>query len=137
MAQNPNKFISPQAPYSAQCITSTANTTYSDTPTNTVLFMDGGVNGLRITEVKSLARATVTATLLQMFASSDGGTTKRLIRTVLMAADTLSTTDEFPPTDWGFDNDNPLIVAPNEEIYMGQSVTLASGIVHDARGGAY
>ena len=99
--------------------------------------LNGGTDGLRITSITSQPRATVAATLLQTFASADNGTTRRLIRVKLMAAATLATGNDFPLTDWGFTETEPLLVAPGERIYMGQAVTLAAGIVHDARGGAY
>lgn len=137
MATTPNKFISPQSVFSAQCTTDTANTTYSDSPTNTVLLVAGGTNGKRLTSLVSVPRATVTATMLQLYSSKDAGTTKKLIKSVLMGAHTVAATTAIPGTDWGYNDTSPLIIEAGEELYIGQAVTLAAGIVHDGRGGAY
>jgi hypothetical protein len=221
MAVTPNSLITPQTPWSATAVATTANTTYTDTPTNTVLLAPlhllnpapfsvvnasptvtvtqaehglstgdtitiagavavGGItpsgayqvtvltpstytithgsnatstttgggsavtvqdsrtsrNGARITSIKALARATNTATELQLYVSPDGGTTKRFIKSALLAAYTVAATTAQTGGDFGFTDSSPLILAKNETLYVGISVT-NTGIVFDAQGFGY
>jgi len=130
MAVTPNSIVTPQTPRGAVATTDTANTTFSDTPTNAVAVATMGANGGRVTGLKSVPRATVTATALHLFLSTDGGTTKKLIRSVLMAADTVSATDAAAATDWGFSDDVPMLLPANSIVYVSQGVTLSAGIDH-------
>ena len=221
MPVTPNSIVTPQTPWSATAVATTANTTYTDSPTNTVLLAPlyllnpspfsvtngsptvtvtqaahglstgdtitiagasavGGItpsgayqvtvltsstytvthgsnatstatgggsavtvqdsrtsrNGARITSIKALARATNTATELQLFVSPDGGTTKRFIKSALLSAYTVATTTAQTGGDFGYTDSSPLILAANETLYVGISVT-NTGIVFDAQGFAY
>lgn len=107
--------------------------TTGDAPTGTVLLSTAGADGAIITKVAALPRATVTATRCDLFVSGDGGTTKRLIATALMAAHTVAATTAIPETDFGFTPAEPLVLGPNEELYVGIAVALASGVVFHAR----
>ncbi len=101
----------------------------TDAPTNTVLLLPASPEGAIITGIWALPRATVTATGLYLFSSTDGGTTKKLIDSALMAAYTYSTTTLIPTTSFTkWTEDYPLRVAANEQLYIGASVALASGI---------
>lgn len=221
MPVTPNSIVTPQTPWSATAVATTANTTYTDSPTNTVLLAPlyllnpnpfnvtngsptvtvtqaahglatgdtitiagaaavGGItpsgayqvtvltsstytvthgsnatstatgggsgvtvqdsrtsrNGARITRLTALARATNTATELQLFVSPDGGTTKRFIKSALLSAYTVATTTAQTGGDFGYTDSSPLILAANETLYVGISVT-NTGIVFDAQGFAY
>jgi hypothetical protein len=128
MAVTPNSIITPQTPRGAVVTTTTANTTYTDSPSNVQTLATMGANGGRVTGLRSIPRATVTATALHLFLSTDGGTTKKLVRSTLMAADTVSATDAAAVTDWGLSEDAPMILPASAIVYVSQAVTLADGI---------
>ncbi|MCA3732787.1 MAG: hypothetical protein INF00_10535 [Phenylobacterium sp.] len=221
MPVTPNSIVTPQTPWSATAVATTANTTYTDSPTNTVLLAPvyllnpnpfsvtnasptvtvtqaehglstgdtitiagavavGGItpsgayqvtvltpntytithgsnatstttgggsavtvqdsrtsrNGARITRLTALARATNTATELQLYVSPDGGTTKRFIKSALLAAYTVATTTAQTGGDFGYTDSSPLILAKNETLWVGISVS-NTGIVFDAQGFGY
>ena len=221
MAVTPTSIVTPQRPWTATAVATTANSTYTDTPTNTVLLTrqdllppnpfttinasavvtvlhpdhglftgtqitysgaaavggitvtgaytvtvtgvdaytithgsnassnatGGGtavlgqlartsVNGVRITRLTALARATVTATELQLYVSNDGGTTKRLIRSTLMAAYTVAQTTGQTAVDMGYSDSAPLILGASDTLYVGIGVT-NTGIVFRAEGFGY
>jgi len=221
MPVTPNSIVTPQTPWSATAVATTANTTYTDSPTNTVLLAPvyllnpnpfsvvnasptvtvtqaahglatgdtitiagaaavGGItpsgayqvtvltsstytithgsnatstttgggsavtvqdsrtsrNGARITRLTALARATNTATELQLYVSNDGGTTKRLIRSILMAAYTVAQTTGQTAVDMGYSDSAPLILGASDTLYVGIGVT-NTGIVFRAEGFGY
>ena len=123
MAVTANSIITPQTPRSGAVALTTANTTYSDTPTNTAALAAAGANGGRITKISAIPRATVTATQVQLFRSLDSGVTKRLFDTALMAAYTMAQTTEAPTTDFGYSDTNPIILAAGEIIYAAIGVS--------------
>lgn len=128
MAVTANSIITPQTPKAACVTTTTSNTTYTDGPTNTATLLTAGANGARVTRIRSIPRATVAATSLQLYMSTDGGTTKKLIDSKLMSAHTVATTTAISTTDWGYSDSNPLILPANAILYVAQAVTLADGI---------
>lgn len=137
MAVTPNSIVTPQAPRSNTAVATTANSTYSDTPTNTVKIFTAGPNGSRVKKITAEARATVSATELQLYRSADAGTTKRLFNSKAMAGYTVAQTTGNTPTDFGYDDDlNSLILAANEEIYAAIGVSNA-GIVFNVEGSDY
>jgi hypothetical protein len=119
-----NSIITPQTPKSGIANVTTANTTYTTSPTNTQLLVTAGANGARLTKLQAIPVATVTtANQLQVFRSADAGTTKRFAESALMATYTMAQNTEAPTTDFGYSEDNPMILAANETIYVavGQS----------------
>lgn len=132
-----NSIITPQAVKTAYAVTDTANTIYSDAPASTQLLVTAGVNGARLTRLACTPRATVTATMLQVYLSKDQGTTKRLLRSAQMAAHTVATTSAIPTTDFGFSETTPLILEAGDRLYVAQAVTLGAGIAWEAEWGDY
>ena len=118
-----NSIITPQTPRAAHAVCTTANTVYGSTPTNTVLLVTAGPNGARLTRLKAIPQATVTATQLQGFRSLDAGVTKRFTDSALMAAYTMAQTTAAPVTDFGYSDDNPMILAANEQLHVAVGVT--------------
>lgn len=137
MAVTPNSIITPQAPMSATQVVVAANTAYDTPSANVLILFTTGAQGGRLTKLSAIPRATVTATQLQVFISPDGGTTKRFVDSALMAAYTMAQTTEAPTTDFGYSEDNAFILGPNESIYVGAGVALATGIVFRAEWGNY
>lgn len=122
MPGTPNSIITPQTPKAANvALSTTANTNYT-APTNTTLIMTAGANAGRLVKLKLIPCATVTATQIQMFRSTDGGTTKRFVNSVLMSAYTMAQTTAVPQTDFGFSEVNPLVLAANEQLFLAVGV---------------
>ena len=118
-----NSIITPQTPQSNFVACSTANATYTTTPTNTVLIATAGASGARLTKLRAIPLATVTATQLQEFRSLDAGATKRFSNSALMAAYTMAQTTAAPVTDFGYSDDNPKILQASEQLYVAIGVT--------------
>ena len=138
MPVTPNSIVTPQTPKSATVVASVANTDYDDIPANAAgALITAGPNGARVTRIYAIPRATVTATQLQLYRSTDAGTTKRLFRCALMAAYTMAATTEAPITDFGYSDDSPLILGPNEVVYPAIGVALAAGAVFVAEWADY
>lgn len=129
MAVSINSIVTPQAPKTAYCVLDTASTDIDDAPTTSVLLVTAGANGSRLTKLSAMPRATVTASLIALYLSKDGGTTKRLINSVLMSAHTVANTTAIPVTDFGYSEDNAMILEANDRLYMTTAVSLAGGIV--------
>lgn len=84
-----------------QAITTTANSTYSGSVTNTALLAVAGPDGSLVTHLGSIPRATVgTANQLQLYLSKDGATTYQFILSVLQATYTMLQTTAAPTTAW-------------------------------------
>lgn len=114
-------------------VTSAAASISGDTPTNTVALLTAGADGAILTRLSAIPRATVTASSLLLYTSSDSGTTKRLIDSVLMPAQTVSTTAAIASTAFtNYSETTPLRLAAGEQLYVGSQVALASGIVFKA-----
>ena len=110
----------------------------TDTVTNSVLLFTAGLEGSIVSVIEAMPRSTVTATNIYLFSSIDSGTTLRLIDCALMPAQTLSTTAAVTQTIFpSYTEDYPLRLKANERLYVACSVTLASGIVVEARGMDY
>lgn len=102
----------------------------ADAPTNTTLLCTAGAEGALVTSIKSIPRATVTATAMYLFISKDSGTTQRLIDSELIAAYTLSATTAVPETAFAnITETTPLRLEAGDKLYIGAGVALASGIV--------
>ena len=132
MAVTANSIVTPQALQTETAVATTANSTYTDSPTNSVLLVTAGANGARVIKITAIPRATVTATQLQLYRSPDAGTTKRFFDSEVMAAYTMAQTTQCLPVAFDYSEDNPLILEANERIYVAIGVTLASGIVFQA-----
>jgi hypothetical protein len=121
MPVTPNSIVTPQTPKSAIVNVAAANSTYTAAPTNTQLLVTAGPNGARVTKLQAIpCESIATANQLQMFRSVDGGTQKLLADSALMGTYTMAQTTEAPTTDFGYSDDAPIILQPNERIYVAQ-----------------
>ena len=132
MATTPNSIITPQTPKSAQANTAAAQATFPPTtaPSNTVLLVTAGANGARVTRIRATPQTTITAAHVQLYRSQDAGTTKYFVQGVTMAAATVNTTTAAIPVDFGYSDDNPLIMLAAERLYVANS--LATSTNYDA-----
>lgn len=122
-----------QTPQTATAIATTATASIDTTPTNTQLLMTAGADGAILTRLWAIPRATVTATALYLFISKDGGTTKVLIDSELMAAQTVATTTAIAETAFGnYSETTPFRLSAGDKLYVGGGVTLSNGIVFRA-----
>lgn len=139
-----NALVTPQSPIALTSVVTTANSTYTDAPTNTVEFLPASgaaisaaaPRGMRLTSVKALARATPTATELQLYVSDAANTVKRFVKSVLMPAYTVAQTTGQTSIDFGYSDATPLILMAGERLWFATGVA-NTGIVGRAEGGAY
>lgn len=123
MAVTPNSIVSPQTPKSAACAVTTANTTFSTSPTNTVLLLTAGSNGARVTKLQAIPLETVTANFLQVYRSTDSGTTKHLKAAATGGSDTVSGTDGPTVIDFGLSDEAPMILQAGEQLYVATGIS--------------
>lgn len=130
MAVSANSIITPQTPRSNVASLTTANSNYTPAGvTNSVLLVTAGANGGRLTRLQAIPTANVSANQIQLFRSLDGGTTKYFGDSALMAAYTMTQSSEAPTTDFGYSDDNPLILSANERIYMAEGQAAAINVI--------
>jgi hypothetical protein len=129
MPTTPNSIITPQTPRSAMVGVSAANTTFTTTPANTALLVTAGANGGRLTRLTATPLETVTANSLQAYRSADAGATKYLFAAQAGGADTVSATDAPATIDFGYSDDNPLILQANERVYVATGIAKAYNFV--------
>lgn len=125
MSVTPNSIITPQTPQANNAACTTANTTYTTSPTNTLVLVTAGANGARVTRIGAIPIANVAATQCQLFRSRDAGVTKHFFDSAAMALYTFATGTEAPTTDFGYSDDNPLILLAAERIYAAIAVSNA------------
>lgn len=129
MAVTANSIVTPQTPKSGFAALTTANTTFTTSPTNTVLLVTAGANGARLTRLEFIPLETVTANALQWYRSIDAGTTKYLAGMAAGGSDTVSGTDGATTVSSGYSEDNPLILQANERIYVATGITKGYHVV--------
>ena len=117
MPATPNSIITPQVPKAATAALSIANTVLTDAQTNTVALVTAGLNGARVTKISAIPRAALSATLIQLFRSTDAGVTKRLFDCALMPACAMTTGTDIPTTDFGYSETNPILLQAGETIH--------------------
>ncbi|OXE35491.1 MAG: hypothetical protein CGW95_13530 [Phenylobacterium zucineum] len=123
MPVTPNSIITPQIPKAATAALTAANTVLTDSPTNTVTLVTAGSNGARVTKISAIPRATLTATLIQLFRSTDAGVTKRLFDCALIPACTITMGTDVPTTDFGYSEASPILLQAGESIYAALGAT--------------
>ena len=124
MAVTANSIITPQTPKSGMAACTTANTTYTASPTNTQPLIAAGVNGARVTRIAAIPLETVADTQLQLFRDGDGtGTSKRFFNAAKMLAYTMATGTAPAVTDFGYSDDSPLILAAGEKVYAAIAIS--------------
>jgi hypothetical protein len=101
------------------------------TPTmaNTNPAATAGPNGARLTRLTAITCGTVSAAFQVLcFSSFDAGVTGILFRAENYAAYTLGNTIAPPLLDFGYSDNNPLMLAPNEQVRIGFSLTPSTQI---------
>jgi hypothetical protein len=134
MPVTPNSAVTPQAVVTGYAKVTGANSNYA-APTNTVQLLAGQANGARLTSVTALALANTSAVELQLF--SYDGTTYKFIMSKLMPTVSISGTTAQALVDFGYSENNPLNLAPNEQLVAAIGAALATGVQFRCQGGAY
>lgn len=129
MAVTPNAIVTPQTPKSGFAALTTANTTFSTTPTNTQLIVTAGANGARLTRLEFIPLENVTANALQWYRSTDAGATKYLAGMATGGTDTVSGTDPATTVNSGYSDNNPMILQANERVYVATGITKGYHVV--------
>jgi len=119
MPVTPNSIVTPQTPKSAVASAAIAQATFppTTTPANTVLLVTAGANGGRLTRLQGCPQETTTANNLQLYRSLDSGTSKHYVNGVALTA-TVGATAPGGVADFGYSDDNPLILNANERLYV-------------------
>lgn len=123
MAVTPNSIVTPQAIKSATALVSTANTTFTTNPSNSVKLLTSGPNGARLTRLVVVPLETVSANFLQVYRSKDEGLTKYLCASAFGMADTVSGTDAPSVIDFGFSEQNPMLLEAGDELYVASGIS--------------
>lgn len=132
-----NSFISPQTPKNWTAVCTTAETAFS-APTNIQVLVDETVDttGARITALYAIARAAIaTACNCQIYKKVS--TTYTLIDSVLMATGTPSASVANQKADFGYSEDNPLILRAGEGLVVAIGQSIANGVSFRGQGGTY
>lgn len=126
MAVTANSIITPQTLKSGAAACTTANTTYTAAPTNSQTLITAGPNGARVTRISAIPLETVADTQLQLFRDLDGtAASKRFFNSAKMVSYTMATGTAATPTDFGYSDTNPMILAPGEKVYAAVAITKA------------
>jgi len=140
MTVTANSIITPQKAVIFTAVATTAETAFNN-PTNVVTLVDETVvgnndNGLRITSLSAITRAAVaTACNCQLYRKQ--GSVYTLIASVVMATGTPSASVANQVADFGYSDDNPLVLAPGVGLAAAIGQAIANGVVFRAAGGAF
>ena len=120
----------PQTPQSAVANAATAQATFPPTtaPSNAVLLLTAGDGGGRLTRLQGCPQETTTANHLQLYRSNDNGTTKYYVNGVTLTA-TVSATAAATPADFGYSEDNGLVMKAGEKLYVAVGVAKSVNFV--------
>lgn len=130
MPVTPNSIITPQTPRSNAVGLTTANTTFTTSPTHTQLLITAGANGARVTKIQAIPLEQINAANnIQLYRSYDGGTTKYLADSRLMATATPGAAAANPATDFGYSDASPLVMTGNERLYVAEGQTEAVNVI--------
>jgi hypothetical protein len=132
-----NSIITPQVPKAWKAVCTAAETAFH-APTQAQVLVDETVDTTahRITSLYAVARAAVGAAChCQLYWKV--GTAYTLIDSVLMAAATPSGSVASPKADFGYSEDNPLILPAGVGLAVAIGQAVANGVAFRAQGGGY
>lgn len=132
-----SSLITPQTPISRTAVMTLAEVGFN-APTNVVILLlaADNVNGARGTKLHAVPRAAIaTANNIQLYEYT--GTTYTLIDSALMAVTTPGASVANAKTDFGYSDDNPLIVRAGYGLAVASGLAIANGIVAKLEAGLY
>jgi hypothetical protein len=141
MTVTTNSIITPQKAVSFTAIATTADVAFN-APVNVVTLVDETVvgnndNGLRLTSIIAIPRATPIGTAINCLLYKKVGSVYTLIDSVLMPTGSPGASIANVKTDFGYFEDNPLILGAGIGLSVAIGLSAANGIVFRAHGGAY
>lgn len=141
MPVTPNSIVTPQTPRSAAVIHTAQQNTWPPTmsPTNVSALATVGANGGRLTRLTALPQeSTAAAGVMQAYRDAgSSGANKYLFNTVTCGNDTVSGTDAPTLLDFGYSEDNPLMLQANERLYVAHSLASSKAIAFFAEWADY
>ena len=138
MTVTANSIITPQTPYSATAVATTAETSFQS-PTNVVTLVDdaANTNGVRLTNITAIARAGVSTNPINCQIYKKVGTTYTLIDSATIAVGTPSASVANQKADFGYSEALPMILSAGVGLSVAIGTTTANGVVFRAQGAAY
>lgn len=122
-----------QTPKTAVAVATGAASVSNGSPTNTVLLVTAGADGSILTKLTAMPTSNVALSSLLLYLSKDAGTTKILIDSALMAANTLVANTAVPVTTFSsYSETTPMRLEASDRLYVGSQVALSSGIIFKA-----
>ena len=141
MTVTANSIITPQKAVTFTAVATAAETTFNS-PTNVVTLVDETVggnndNGLRITSLNVINRNNNLAAGVNCQLYRKQATAYTLLASVLLASGNPSATVANQIADFGYYEDNPLILGAGVGLAIAIGSPAANGVVFRASGGAY
>lgn len=119
----------PQTIKTGAAILTLANGGTRSAPTNLALLATAGADGALLSRMEAIANGDVTATEIQLYTSIDSGNSFRLVRSVVMGAQTAAITTARPIQRFEDISENtPLYLQGLERLYASLGAAQASGI---------
>lgn len=141
MPVTPNSIVTPQTPKSAAVIHTAQQNTWPPTtsPSQSTLLVTAGANGGRLTRLVALPHETTGAVgVMQAYRDvGSSGASKYLFATQACTNDTVSGTDGPIALDFGYSEDNPMILQANERIYVAHSLGSSKAVAFIAEWADY
>lgn len=137
MAVTPNSIVTPQTPVFRTAVATAAETNFhGPTAAPTLVDETTNQNGMRVTCVYAIQRAALSGNLnCQLYKKI--GSTYVLIDSVLMSNTTPSATVANAKSDFGYSEDNPLVLEPGVGLAVAIGSAVTNGVSFVARGAAY
>lgn len=137
MPVTPTSIITPQTPFSATAIATTADVAFN-APVNTVTLLDRtlNVNGFRGTRLFAIPRAAIAASLNCLVYVYDGAT-KWLMDSALMGIVTPGAAVANPKADFFYSDDNAFYLKAGLGLEVAIGASIANGVVFKVEGGLY
>jgi hypothetical protein len=137
MAVTPNAIVTPQAALSRTAVATTADVAFS-APVNVQTLVDDAtnLNGVRLTSLYAITRATLAANLNCLIYKKVGAV-YTLMDSALLATVTPSASVANGKVDFGLSEDSPMILEAGTGLAVAIGTTIANGVAFVARGGAY
>lgn len=137
MAVTANNIITPQTPLLRTAVATTADIAWS-APVNVQTLVDDSTNtnGVRLTSVYAIQRVALAGNL-NCVLYKKVSTIYTLIDSVLMTNTTPSATVANIKADFGYSEDNPLVLEAGVGLAVAIGSTLANGVAFVAKGGSY
>ena len=137
MTVTANSIVTPQTPVFRTAVATTADVAWS-APVNVQTLVDDATNanGIRLTSVYAIQRAALSGDL-NCALYKKAGSTYTLIDSVKMVNTTPSATVANAKADYGYSDDNPLVLEAGVGLAVAIGSTIANGIAFVAKGGAY